>query len=64
MKHIDRNAGADQSTEKHISADTGKTIKVSNTHGGYCFTLAGVMADAGRTSFMEPERYPWVSSVT
>lgn len=56
MKHIYGNASTDQSTEEHIAADTGKAIKISNTHGSYCFTFAEVIADAGSTSFIEPER--------
>ena len=56
MKQICGNACANQGSEKHIAADTGKAVKISNAHGSYCFTLAGAMAEAGRTSFIEPER--------
>jgi hypothetical protein len=56
VKHVGGNATANQGSEKHIATDTGKAVKISNAHGSYCFTVAEVMADAGRTSFIEPER--------
>jgi hypothetical protein len=33
LEQARRDPGIDQSAEKHIAADAGKTIKISNAHG-------------------------------
>ena len=46
----------DQSSKKHVAADTGKAVEIGNSHRGYCFTAAEAIAVTGRTSFIDPER--------
>lgn len=56
VKNFSWNAGVDQCCKKHVATDAGKAVEISDAHESYCFTLAGVMAVAGRISFIEPER--------
>jgi len=32
VQHLRRNTGVDQRTKEHVACDTGKTVKISNTH--------------------------------
>ena len=59
VEHLRWYAGIDQSTQEHVACDTGKTIKISNTHSevSLCHSPgAEAMADTGSTSFIEPDR--------
>lgn len=57
------NSGVNQGPEKHVACDTGEAVKICNTHQWSLYELfagtdsgAEAMADAGSTSFIEPER--------
>ncbi len=66
VKDLGVDSGVEEGAEEHVTGDAGEAVEVGDTHGGYCFMrrgTAGVIAEAGSTSFMLPERYPCVSRV-
>ncbi len=69
-KHFSRYPGIKQSAQKHIAGDSGKAIKISKAHvlsnsnplqiwprqNDHLPACTDPIADAGSTSFIEPER--------
>ena len=56
MQNLWIDARVEERSKKHVAADTGEAVKIGNSHRGYSFTAAEVIAVTGRTSFIDPER--------
>ena len=53
VKHLLRNPGIDQGSEKHVAGDAGEAIKIRDTHAEYCGTRRlRLSAERCRCSFM------------
>src|SRR6185312_968576 len=79
VEYLRWNSSVEQGPQEHVAGDPRKAFQISDTHtnilsdpgyralvksGGGATHFAVAIADTGSTSFIEPERYPCISSVT
>ena len=55
-KQLGVNSGMKQSAQHHVSTNTGKAIKIGNSHSFFAELQLRARSPAGSKTFMEPER--------